>query len=217
MATRLKKSSKEAGQVKRLKILDEKTEKLKVSFIETLKKSPIVQVVCERTSVGRSTYYDWRKKDEVFARSADKALGVGQLFVNDMAESQLVRQIQNGKLTAIIFWLKNHHKSYNDKVVHEHEFDFRDITKEESEQISRALKNIGLASILKSNGDSRTPDEYISDQEKIDEDRKEKLRDGYSRKNIQESPPVIESKKLKPRMINLDEYMAGRKKRLGNK
>ncbi len=39
-----------------------------------LKKTPIVQVACERSSVGRATYYRWKKDDADFAKQADEAL-----------------------------------------------------------------------------------------------------------------------------------------------
>jgi hypothetical protein len=141
------KSSEKTGQDKRLDTLEVKTEKSKLEFLEQLKKTPIVQLACERTGIGRSTYYDWRSKDSEFAKVADKSIKLGELLINDIAESQLLRAIQNSNatahMTALIFWLKNHHKSYNEKIYHEHEFIETEITPEERIKAVSALYNIG--------------------------------------------------------------------------
>ncbi|MBU1685261.1 hypothetical protein KJ662_03335 [Patescibacteria group bacterium] len=88
----------------------------KTLLIGQFKKTPIVQVACEKTAIGRSTYYRWRKEDKDFANEADEALQEGCLLVNDMAESQLISAIREKNLTAIIFWLKHHHNTYRTRV-----------------------------------------------------------------------------------------------------
>lgn len=85
-------------------------------LLEQLKKTPIVQVACEKVGIGRATYYRWRKENETFAEQADSAIDEGASLVNDMAESQLMAAIRDKNLTAIIFWLKNHHPNYATKV-----------------------------------------------------------------------------------------------------
>lgn len=115
------KKSKLSKTDKRLKTLAAKTEAEKIALISQLKKTPIVQISCERARVGRSTYYKWRTDDKAFARVADKAIAFGTFFVNDLAESQLLRMIQDGHLTAIIFWLKYRHPSYSKRVIHEYD------------------------------------------------------------------------------------------------
>ena len=91
-------------------------EKEKQAIIDMLKKTPIVQIVCEKTGVSRATYYRWRKDDQEFARETDEALTQGSSLINDLAESQLISSIRDKNLTAIIFWLKHHHPSYATKV-----------------------------------------------------------------------------------------------------
>lgn len=92
------------------------TTQKKQLVIDQLKKTPIVQVVCEKTGVGRSTYYRWRKEDSDFKKATNKALKEGSLLVNDLAESQLISAIKDKNLTAIIFWLKYHHPAYTTRV-----------------------------------------------------------------------------------------------------
>jgi len=85
-------------------------------LLEKLRKTPIVQVACQKAGVGRATYYRWRKKDPKFAREANVALEEGASLINDMAESQLLSAIRDQNMTAIIFWLKHHHSTYATKV-----------------------------------------------------------------------------------------------------
>lgn len=81
-------------------------------LLEHLEKTPIVQIACEKSGVGRSTYYRWLEQDKKFARSAKQALSKGVLIMNDLAESQLLKSVRDGNMTAIIFWLKSRHLSY---------------------------------------------------------------------------------------------------------
>jgi predicted DNA binding protein len=98
-----------------------KSNKEKILLIEALKKTPIIQIVCERTNIARATYYRWRKEDSKFAKLADEAIIEGCLLINDMAESQLISAIKDKNMTAIALWLRNHHKVYTDKLEINHQ------------------------------------------------------------------------------------------------
>lgn len=123
-----------------------KTSVNKQAVIEQLRKSPIVQITCEKTGVGRATYYRWRKDDPEFAEACDQALCEGSALINDMAESQLLSAIRDKNLTAIIFWLKHHHKTYETRVnvqgTIKHQAEA--LTEEQSELVERALQLAGL-------------------------------------------------------------------------
>lgn len=127
-------------------------------LIEQLKKTPIVQVACEKVGVGRATYYRWRKEDEDFAKLADESIAEGNFLVNDMAESQLMSAIRDKNLTAIIFWLKHHHPSYATKVEVTARLrqDDEQLTPEQEALVMRALK---LASVLPSTLSEATKEE----------------------------------------------------------
>ena len=43
-------------------------------LLENLEKTPIVQIACDKSSIGRSTYYRWLQSDLIFAKKAKKAL-----------------------------------------------------------------------------------------------------------------------------------------------
>lgn len=127
-----------------------KTDKNKQLLIEQLKKTPIIQIACEKVSIGRATFYRWKKDDENFSTQVDEALLDGNELVNDMAESQLMSAIRDKNLTAIIFWLKNHHQSYATKieVTAKLKHDDEQLTPEQEALVMKALK---LASVLPEN------------------------------------------------------------------
>lgn len=118
----------------------------KQKLVEKLHKTPIVEAVCKQTGIPRSTYYRWRKEDTTFAEAADEALEHSSALINDLAESQLINAIKNQNMTAIIFWLKHHHKNYTTRV----EIDGRlalenyQLTPEQSEIVNKALQQSGL-------------------------------------------------------------------------
>jgi hypothetical protein len=98
------------------KKIDTRQQQQKAVILSHLQKTPIVQLVCEKSGVSRATYYRWRKEDPDFRKQSDKALLEGKHLMNDMAESQLLSSIKDKNLTAIIFWLKHHHKDYATRV-----------------------------------------------------------------------------------------------------
>ena len=87
-------------------------EKSKAILLEQLNKTPIVQIVCEKIGIARSTYYRWIEDDKEFDNKIKEAIRKGKLLINDMAESKLISAISNGNMTAIVYWLKNNHKGY---------------------------------------------------------------------------------------------------------
>jgi len=94
----------------------ERQAKQKELVIEQLKKTPIVQIVCEKVGVSRATFYRWKQDDLAFADAIDRAIFMGVELINDMAESQLLAAIRDQNMTAIIFWLKHRHRGYGTRV-----------------------------------------------------------------------------------------------------
>jgi hypothetical protein len=137
------------------KTIEKRQSKNKEQLLEILKKTPIVQIACEKAGVGRATYYRWRKEDPEFAKVSDQALLDGSLLINDMAESQMMSAIKDKNMTAIIFWLKHHHPAYATKIEITASNRNQDIvlTDEQKELLNKALQMAAL----------------IPPQEKIDE------------------------------------------------
>lgn len=84
--------------------------------LEQLRKIPIVQIACERSSIGRSTYYRWRRDDAKFKKATDEAMQDGEEMINDLSESQLITLIKEKNFPAIQLWLRQHHPKYRNKV-----------------------------------------------------------------------------------------------------
>ncbi|MFA5157890.1 MAG: phBC6A51 family helix-turn-helix protein [Patescibacteria group bacterium] len=95
---------------------DTKQKKQKEMFTEQLKKTPIVQIVCERLEIGRTTYYRWKRQDVKFSEECNKAMEEGCALINDIAESQLISAMKDNNLTAVMYWLNHRHNIYKNKL-----------------------------------------------------------------------------------------------------
>ncbi len=124
--------------------IDQRQDKDKGSVLEYLRKMPIVQIVCERAGIARATYYRWRSEDKEFKKSADQAMRDGEMFVNDLSESQVISLIKDKNWPAISFWLKNHHPKYAEKIRVEASISQVDerLTPEQEKTVRRALSLI---------------------------------------------------------------------------
>ncbi len=88
----------------------------KKMFLEALATSyGIIAPACKAVDVGRSTYYRWRDEDAEFREKADEIMEVQVDFV----ESKLMKQIDSGDTSSIIFYLKTKgkHRGYNEKAL----------------------------------------------------------------------------------------------------
>ncbi len=123
-----------------------KTEKEKQLLIEQLKKTPIVQIACERVGVGRATYYRWRKEDEEFKKTTDEAIIEGETLITEQSESQLISLIRDKNFPAIQLWLKSHHPKYTSKVEVTGNLNVKEepLTLEQEELVEKALQLAGL-------------------------------------------------------------------------
>ena len=118
----------------------------KKKLLAQLAKTPIVEAACKQIGLPRSTYYRWRKEDEAFAEACDETIELSVGRINDLAESQLINAIKDRNMSAITFWLKHHHKSYETRVrLDAHvEHEVQELTPEQEQLISRALALAGL-------------------------------------------------------------------------
>ncbi len=118
----------------------------KKQLLLRLVKTPIVEAACNQTNVPRSTYYRWRKDDESFAEACDEAIELSASVVNDLAESQLISAIKDQNMTAVMFWLKHHHRSYRTRVEIDAKIESvqQELTPEQADLVSQALKLAGL-------------------------------------------------------------------------
>ena len=173
--------NRNAAQKKRLDTLAAQTERQKQAVLAELLRYPVVQAAVSKSGVGRATFYVWCKTDQEFAKLADRMRAEGKRFINDLAESQIIRHIQDGYFPASVYWLKHHSKEYEERYSHQHdhhhEHEFhQELTAEERERIHHALYNVGLKEVIRMN----KPDEKEGGPMK----KYEKLRKGRPLKEL---------------------------------
>jgi len=115
--------------------------KLKEQFLDQLSKTPIVQIVCEKLSVSRATFYRWKIEDYEFTKKVNEAIFSGRLLVNDLAENQLIRAVKDRNLNAVFYWLRHHHEAYGNKIEIEAKINsLQDLTEDQRKLIEKALE-----------------------------------------------------------------------------
>jgi len=122
-----------------------KSDKLKEALLDQLKKTPIIQIACEKLNISRMSFYRWKAEDKEFAAKVDEALLDGQLLVNDLAESQLISAVKDRNMTAILAWLKHHHPAYKTRVEIEGTVNtIQELSPEQKELVKKALELANL-------------------------------------------------------------------------
>ncbi len=124
--------------------LQDRTQQNRQLMVEQLKKTPVVQIACEKTGIARSTFYRWKDEDPKFAKEADQALAEGVALVNDMAESQLLSAIRDRNISAIFYWLNHRHSAYSNKLEITAKVKDETLSPEQEELIKKALKHASL-------------------------------------------------------------------------
>jgi hypothetical protein len=122
-----------------------KKDKIKDSFLEELKKIPIVLVACEKSGISRNSIYRWKREDKDFSKLMDEALAEGEALVNDMSESQLLTLIKEKNWSAISFWLRHRNPKFKDKVEVTTKVDDGELSSSQAAIVNNALR---LAEIL---------------------------------------------------------------------
>ena len=91
-------------------------DKLRVALLEQLKRTPIKEIACDKVKISRTTFYRWIKRSNKFAEEVETALNQGREFINDLAESQVISLIRQGKLEAARLWLQHNSHRYANKL-----------------------------------------------------------------------------------------------------
>lgn len=127
--------------------MDKKTQKTiqkrissdKRNILENLKQIPVISVAAQKTGIGRSSFYRWKIEDKFFSKEADKALQEGKQFINDLAVSQLINAIKEQNMTGIIYWLRNNHPGYIDRIELTHKTEKEELSSEQKELVKKAI------------------------------------------------------------------------------
>ena len=123
-----------------------KSDETKAIFLEQLKKTPIIQIACEKLNISRASFYRWKSEDIAFAKQADEATLEGHLLVNDLAESQLIGAVKDRNMQAVMYWLRHHHKDYRNRLEIEGSVNtIQELSPEQKELIKKALESMGMS------------------------------------------------------------------------
>lgn len=96
----------------RPRLTESEKKKMKESLYEILEKMPLVQVACQKVGISRSMFYRWRKEDRDFDTKVAQIINMGRDSINDLAESKMIQNIENGDTRSIQFWLQNNCPRY---------------------------------------------------------------------------------------------------------
>jgi hypothetical protein len=116
---------------------------IKKKVIEELKKTPVVEVACAKTGIGRTAFYEWKKKDPKFAAAVDAAVYDGRDFISDIAEGQLMNMIKMSDYRSIRLWLKTYRAEYRNRL--EIEGTLETVREMTPEQVEKSATLIALA------------------------------------------------------------------------
>lgn len=130
---------------KQRQTVDIRIEQDKEKLLIAIRKTPVIQVACERSGISRATFYRWKTDDKEFSEKADQSLSEGNALISDMAISQLISSIRDKNLGAIRFWLNHHHPDYKTRVSLEGKVQIeQELTPEQKTLVEQALLLAGL-------------------------------------------------------------------------
>lgn len=108
------------------------TEKTKVTtkrqLLERLSKNFMISSACHAVGIDRKTFYRWIEEDEMFKQEAYDNIQECKKDVTDMANSRLVKQIDQGNLTAVMYWLNNKDPEISDKTIYMNEDEINELS-----------------------------------------------------------------------------------------
>jgi|SRR5579884_4337393 len=106
---------------------------LKKQILEKLTKNFTIASVCHAVGIDRKTFYRWIEEDPEFKTQAYENIQECKKDITDMANTRLVKQIDSGNLTAVMYWLNNKDPEISDKTIY--------ISEEEIKELSSLLYN----------------------------------------------------------------------------
>jgi predicted DNA-binding transcriptional regulator AlpA len=84
----------------------------KAKIVEVLLETPIIHHACKKAGVSRATFYRLCHSDKKFKKEVDRALQEGRWVINDVAESMLLKKINEGHFGATKYWLGHNDPRY---------------------------------------------------------------------------------------------------------
>jgi hypothetical protein len=91
-------------------------DKTKELILEQLRRTPIIEITCQKIGISRMTLLRWKKDSKKFSSQVEDALIEGRLNMNDIAENQILALISQGKFEPSKFWLTHNDPRYANKL-----------------------------------------------------------------------------------------------------
>lgn len=114
-------------------------------FLEQLRKTPIIQVACEKLDVSRVSIHKWRKADPAFDKAVEEALTEGETVLNDLSEAQLISLMKDRHWQPIAFWLSRRHPKFKNTLDITARIEKKEeLTPEQQEIVRKALRHAAL-------------------------------------------------------------------------
>ncbi len=128
---------------------------IRKQILEEIEKSGNVYFACTKVGLSRATFYRWKKCDDKFSKSVDRAFHSGRMAMCDVAEHMLMKKVKEGEMKAIVYVLAHNSKIYrprnSTKVILEHRSDknnnppayertLEDLLREEDERRNKQAK-----------------------------------------------------------------------------
>jgi Helix-turn-helix of insertion element transposase len=86
-------------------------------LLERLIKNFTISSACNAVGIDRKTFYRWSDEDPEFGKQAYENMQESKKDITDIANNRLVHHIQDGNLTAIMYWLKHYDPEVTDKAI----------------------------------------------------------------------------------------------------
>jgi predicted Fe-S protein YdhL (DUF1289 family) len=88
----------------------------KSKFLELLGENPWVSFASKKSGISRATIYRWMKDSPDFRHAVDEAIKAGNSQLGEMAEMSLVKNIRDGNLNAVKYYLDHNNPKYIKKI-----------------------------------------------------------------------------------------------------
>ena len=139
-------------------------DELKKKLLDEMAKNGNVYLSCNKTGIGKSSYYRWRKEDLEFNHLASEAIRNGIDNNCNIAEHALMLKIKDKDINAIKYQLSHNSPRYmlrhNKTVRIEHVVKRQEVIKNKDNDVfDDILKEIGLLQEEKETGDKKISDE----------------------------------------------------------
>lgn len=106
---------------------------IKKQLLERLTKNFNISSACHAVGIDRKTFYRWTEEDHDFKQQAYENIQESKKDITDLAYNRLVKSIESGNLTAVMYWLNNKDPEISNKTIY--------MTEEEIKELSTLLYN----------------------------------------------------------------------------